>query len=346
MSVDSRRLAEWLICATVILSLLVIGRPLLVPFAFALLVWAVLNALTRALKRLRLPAALAWIMSLVLITGALYVVARIFVDETTAMAGEAPMYYAKLERLANEWLHFLRIGPIPALRDLFSPAGVADLLGQVATSAGGLVFQIALITVYVGFLLAEQSHLPGKLLNLEGESRRNETSKVVDRIAHQLQTYLGVCTFLSVAMALVTYLLLRLLGVQFAGFWALIMFFASYIPTVGALAVIAPALSALLQSGSLAQFLIVGAVLGAVHFVLSNIVSTVMLGRTLNMSPLAIILALSFWGLIWGVAGLFLAVPMTGALIIICEHIDGLRWFAVAMAGPEARSRRAKQPEA
>jgi predicted PurR-regulated permease PerM len=345
MNVDSRRLAEWLICATVLLSLLVIGRPLLVPFAFALLLWAVLNALTDALKRLRLPTALAWIMSLVLIVGALYLVARIFVDETTAMAGEAPAYYAKLEHLANEWLHFLRLGPVPALRDLFSASGVADVLGQVATSAGGLLFQLGLITVYVGFLLAEQHFLPGKLLKLEGnETRRNETSKVVDRIANQVQTYLGVCTFLSVAMALVTYVLLMLLGVQFAGFWALIMFFANYIPTVGGAAVIAPALSALLQSGSLPQFLIVGAVLGAVHFVLSNIVSTVMLGRTLNMSPLAIILALSFWGLIWGVAGLFLAVPMTGALIIICEHIDGLRWFAVAMAGPEAGPTRARQP--
>jgi hypothetical protein len=110
------------------------------------------------------------------------------------------------------------------------------------------------------------------------------------------------------------------------------------------MAVSYPALSALLQSGSLPQFLIVGAVLGAVHFVLGNIVSTVMLGRTLNMSPLAIILALSFWGLIWGVAGLFLAVPMTGALVIICEHVDGLRWFAVAMAGPEARPKRVKPP--
>src|ERR1700722_7472320 len=66
-SVDSRRLAAWLICAPVLLSFLVIGRPLLVPFAFALLLWAVLNALTDALKRLRLPTALAWIMSLVLI---------------------------------------------------------------------------------------------------------------------------------------------------------------------------------------------------------------------------------------------------------------------------------------
>jgi predicted PurR-regulated permease PerM len=337
MAMNARYLAEWLICAAVLLTLLVIGRPLLVPFAFALLLWAVLNALDDFLEKLRLPSFLAWTSSLVLIVGALYVVARIFAGETSAMAGEAPGYYAKLQQLANEWVRFLRLGPVPALRDLFSASGVADLLGSVAASAGGILFQVGLVAVYVGFLLAEQRYLPGKLAKLEGsETRRDETSKVIRAIAHQLQTYLGVCTLLSVAMAAITYALLMLLGVPFAGFWALVMFFANYIPTVGGAAVVLPGLSALLQSGSLGEFLVVSLVLLGVHFVLANVVSTIMLGRTLNMSPLAIILSLSFWGLIWGVSGLFLAVPMTGALVIICEHVEGLRWFAIAMAGPDA----------
>jgi len=343
MSVDSRRVAEWLISGAIILGILVVGRPLLVPFAFALLLWAVLNALTEWLERFRLPPILAWASSLVLIVSALYLVTRIFIDETAAMAGEAPAYYAKLQHLAIDWIHFLRLGPVPALRDLFSASGVAGMLGQAAASAGGLLFQVALIVVYVGFLLAEQRYLSGKLVRIESsETRRDETGKVVRAIAHQLQSYLGVCTFLSVAMGLVTYGLLLLLGVHFAGFWALIMFFANYLPTLGGVAAILPGLSALLQSASLGQFFVVALVLGGLHFVLANIVSTVLLGRTLNMSPLAIILALSFWGLIWGISGLFLAVPMTGALVIICEHVAGLRWFAIAMAGPEPK--RPKKP--
>lgn len=337
MTAESRRTANWLISAAILLGLLVLGRPLLVPFAFALLLWAILNALADALKRLKLPASIAWTASVVLIVGALYFVARVFANETAAMAGQAPDYYDKLQHLANEWMRFLRLGPMPKLRDLFSTSGVADILGQAAASAGGLLFQFGLVAVYVAFLLAEQRHLPGKLARLAtSEERRDETGRVVHAIARQLQAYLGVCTLLSAAMALVTYALLVALGVSFAGFWALGMFFANYIPTVGGAAVVLPALSALLQSGSLGQFLLVALVLLGVHFVLANIVSTVMLGRTLNMSPLAIILALSFWGLIWGVAGLFLAVPMTGAMLIVCEHVEALRWVAVALAGPQA----------
>jgi len=127
------------------------------------------------------------------------------------------------------------------------------------------------------------------------------------------------------------------MGVSFAGFWALILFLATYIPTIGAVAVLLPALMALLQFGTFAPFLIVAVSLGVLHFVLANVVSTIMLGRTLNLSPLALILSLTFWGLIWGVGGLFLAVPLTGALAIVCRHVEGLNWVGIALAGPDPR---------
>ena len=61
-------------------------------------------------------------------------------------------------------------------------------------------------------------------------------------------------------------------------------------------------------------------------------------------NPLAIILSLTFWGLVWGIAGLFLAVPITGAFAIVCRHIDNLHWVAVALAGPEPHARRRQAP--
>lgn len=342
MTIDTRRLAEWLVSATIILGLLVIGRPLLVPFAFALLVWAVLNALTNVLNhRLGLPQSIAWAGSLILVVGSFYVVARIFADEAAAIADALPGYSGKLTHIANVWLRFLRLGPLPSLRDMVSASGLAGILGQAAASAGNLLFQFFLIAIYVAFLLAEQRYLGEKLGKLETDSlRRDETGNMLRAIARQLQAYLGVCTLLSVAMGIFTYIVLVVLGVSFAEFWALVMFIANYIPTVGGAVVALPALMVLVQTGSVGQMLVVFALLEAMHFVLANIVSTIMLGRTLNMSPLAIIVSLSFWGLIWGIAGLFLAVPLTGALVLVSEQIEGLHWFAVAMAGPEPRRRR------
>ena len=347
IAVDARQLASWLISAIVVLAILVFGRPLLSPLAFAVLIWAILNAITDYLARMHLPRPVAWAASLVLIAGVLYSIARVLGNETDAVVAEAPAYFAKLQRLATTALNFLHIGRGARLSDMFSTASVASFVGTVATSAGGFLFTAAMVLGYVGFLLAEQRHLPEKLRRLQRDAvRRDQTGEVIQAVADQVQTYLGVCTLLSAVMGLVTYLLLLVMHVSFAGFWALILFIATFIPTIGAVAVLLPALMALLQFGTFTPFLIIAISLGALHFVLANVVSTIMLGRTLDLSPLALILSLTFWGLIWGVGGLFLAVPITGALAIVCRHVEGLNWVGIALAGPERPPRGRKKAAA
>ncbi len=167
---------------------------------------------------------------------------------------------------------------------------------------------------------------------------QDESEQVIHDIGHQIRSYLGVCTFLSVLMGGVCYVVLAVYGVDFAGFWALLMFFLTYIPTVGGVGVVLPALMALAQFGELGPALVILILLGITHFFLTNVVETVMLGRTLNLSPFAIIVSLTFWGLVWGVGGLFLAVPMTGAIAIACRHLDGLRMDRGTGGGPAAPS--------
>ncbi|HEY3639254.1 MAG TPA: AI-2E family transporter [Rhizomicrobium sp.] len=337
MSVDGRQVASWLVSALVILTILVLGRPLLAPLAFAILVWAILNALAEVLERIHFPPALAWTGSLLLIAGGLYLIAQILGTQADAVASEAPHYLAKLEHLAGSAVTFLHLGHTN-FTDVVSPSNIAGMIGQLAASAGSFLFSVAIVIVYVGFLLVEQTQLTDKLTRLQKDQiRRDEIGKVIQTVARQVQTYLGVCTFLSAIMALGTYVLLLAMHVSFAAFWALVLFLATYIPTVGGAAVLLPALMALLQFGTFTPFLFIAVLLGGLHFVLANVVSTIMLGRTLDISPLGIILALSFWGLIWGVAGLFLAVPITGAFAILCRHIDALNWIAIALAGPEKK---------
>jgi predicted PurR-regulated permease PerM len=345
MTADARRVAAWLVSAAIILAALVIGRPLLAPLAFAVLIWAILNALADMLERLRLPRALAWASSLLLIAAALYLVARILGNEADAVAAQAPVYFARLERLAESVLTSLHLARGAAFHEIFNASNVAGMVGKVATSAGSLLLTLAMVIIYVGFLLAEQPHLPGKLAQLQkDETRRDEAGQVIHAVARQVQAYLGVCTFLSAIMAAATYALLLAMHVSFAGFWALILFLATYIPTIGVAAVLLPALMALLQFGTFPPFLIIAAALGVLHFVLANVVGTIMLGRTLNLSPLGIILSLTFWGLIWGISGLFLAVPITGAFAIVCRHFDGLNWMAIVLAGPERKHKNRAAP--
>ena len=338
MAVDARQIASWILSVVAILVILEVGQPLLAPLAFAVLIWAILNALTEVLERLRLPPALAWTSSLLLIAAALYLIVQILANEAGAVAAQAPAYFVRLQRLAASVLTLLHVGRGASLSDLFNASNVAGFVGRLAASAGSFLFTLALIIVYVCFLLAEQRHLPEKLARLQKDrSRRDETGQVVHAVARQVQSYLGVCTLLSAIMGAATYVLLLAMKVSFAGFWALVLFLATYIPTIGAAAVLLPASMALVQFGTFGPFLVITAILGTLHFVLANIVSTILLGRTLNLSPLGIILSLSFWGLLWGIGGLFLAVPITGAFVILCRHVESLNWIAIVIAGPEPK---------
>jgi len=319
-----------------LLAVLVLGRALLVPLAFTLLLWVLVNAIADWLQRLSLPRWIAWFGSLGLLVAAIYFVTLIVGSEAGQFAADIPGYATKLDQILTHFFMALHLNI--NLSDVFSRADFAAMLEGIAASLGISALAILQVIVYLGFLLAEQNLLSAKFEKLQSDgTRRNEGRVVLQKISQQLQRFLVVSTVLSAAMAVATYGLLALLGVQFAAFTAVLIFFVSYIPTVGAAAVVLPVVVALVQFGTIAQPLIILFVLGLLHFVLMNIVSPMLLGQSLNLSPFAIIIALSFWGLIWGIAGLFLAVPLTAAIAIACAHVQQLRWVSILLAAPQAK---------
>jgi predicted PurR-regulated permease PerM len=341
MNIASRDIATWFVGSLALLILLYVGQPLLVPLVFALLVWAVLNAFADVLLKFRLPRWFAWAGSLAGVAIAIYITVRIAGDDAAGLATALPGYTTKMQNIVTATLAPLRLNV--DLRSLFNTANVTHFVGAVAASVGTGLLAVVQVLIYVGFLLSEQSQIIVKFARLQPDrARHNETQDVIRAIARQVQSYLGVCTVLSAIMALATYGLLIVMGVQFAGFWALFLFIVTYIPTIGAAGVALPALMALVQFGTVWPALIIVLVLGSMHFALMNVVEMVILGQTLNLSPFAIILALTFWGLVWGVAGLFLAVPVTGAFAIICSHVAGLRWISTLLGSVPPPRRRSK----
>lgn len=342
MVTNNRDTTAFLLGFAVLLGLIIVGRELLVPLVFAMLLWAVLNAMTDYIVRLGAPVWVAWTGSILLVVAGMYLMARVFGDEAAGLAAAMPGYATKLQAITTHLLAPLRIKV--DLDHLFSPQQVAGFLGSAAASVGGSLFAFIEVLIYVGFLLAEQGDMAHKLALLQRDpDRHNEVKEVVRALARQVQSYLGVSTVLSAIMAVATFALLKVMGVQFAGFWALILFILTYIPTVGAVGVVLPALMALVQFGELTPALVIILILGAAHFLLMNVAETVILGQTLNLSPFAIIVALAFWGLCWGAAGLFLAVPVTGAIAIMCGHVDGLKWVSTLLAAPPPHVKKARQ---
>jgi AI-2 transport protein TqsA len=140
-------------------------------------------------------------------------------------------------------------------------------------------------------------------------------------------------TAVSALTAVLSYAVMRLAGLDFAFFWAVAIFFLNYIPTIGSiLGTVLPAAFALLQFQALAPVLAVLAGIGAVQFVIGNILLPRMAGQVLNISLAATIFSLFFWGALWGITGMFVAMPLTAILIIAFGHFDPTRPVAVLLS--------------
>ncbi len=111
------------------------------------------------------------------------------------------------------------------------------------------------------------------------------------------------------------------------------IFALNYIPYIGAwLGVIFPALLALVQFDTLTPFLVTTAALTAIQFTGGSIIEPRLMGTGLNVSPVFMLLSLALWGMVWGVVGMFLAVPMMVVVMIVCSHIEATRPIAVLLS--------------
>jgi predicted PurR-regulated permease PerM len=169
---------------------------------------------------------------------------------------------------------------------------------------------------------------------------------VFEQIDRDIRIYLRIKTTLAVVTSAIAYTVMAWVGVDFAGFWAVMVFFFYYIPTVGSiLAIVAPALLTLVQFDHLTPFLIVLLGFGPIQVVMANVVEPAIMGRSLNLSPLVVIVSLMVWGTIWGVVGMFLCVPIMVVLLIVLAHFETTRPVAVLLSA-DGRIPELRQPPA
>jgi predicted PurR-regulated permease PerM len=314
----------------------------LVPLAIAMVVWAIVNAVANAMRRLRigkfaLPSWFALFVSLILVMSTLVLVVYVVTQNARPIASEITNMNRINEVMAQITGLF---GEPRILTDFFDEAELnnlrAQLVAEAATQLTTIFGTFMLIFVYVLFLLIEQHTFPQKVKALVDEPRRQETFiNMFSTLSTKVQYYLWVKTIMSLLTAALSFFVLDYMGVDYALFWAFIVFVLNYIPTIGSiLGVILPSLQVLFQfNGDLTPFLIVVFALGVVpQFVVGNLLEPRVMGISLNLSPIVILLSLAFWFAVWKVPGLFLSVPITVIVMIICAHFDFTRGFAVLLS--------------
>ena len=334
-----QRAALWAIVIAATMYLLVAGRSLLLPFVLALTLWYMVDSLADAFEgprwgRLRIPRPLALMAAVLVMSGLVWILGRAIGHNVSAVADAAPAYEGRLQRLIDRGAEWVGLEHAPTLSELFDRISLADTLSGVAAAAASVVSVAGIVLIYAVFLFVEQVQFRRKLAILfAGRAHQARVRSVLEQIDREIRMYVRIKTTLATVTSGLAYAVMAWVGVDFAGFWAVLVFFFYYIPTVGSiLAIAAPALLTLVQFDHLTPFLTVLLVFGTIQIVTANVIEPAIMGRSLNLSPLVVIVSLMVWGTIWGVVGMFLCVPIMVVLLIVFAHFEATRPVAVLLS--------------
>ncbi|GAB4448713.1 MAG: AI-2 transporter TqsA [Anaerolineae bacterium] len=207
----------------------------------------------------------------------------------------------------------------------YAISGVASILGSTI-----------LILIYAVFLLVETSSFPGKLSQAFNPS---EPAYIyIRKVTSSLNSFLVAQTTVGLITGLGVWVMLWLLGVEFAFLWGFVAFLMNFIPYIGSiLAAVPPVIIAFIQFGPGATVLLV-----IVGFLLVNLVVNYgiyprLMGQSVDLSMFIVLAGMVFWGFILGPIGLILSVPLTAVIKISLESYAGSRWLAILLgSGAEA----------
>lgn len=331
------RIACWFFVIAVVVVCLIYFSNFLQPLVLALMVWYliyVFKTYTRKIKirKQQLPEWLQTTLAFVFIFLVTYGIVEIVSYNLELILNRAPLYVENAKPMLEsiqtiEGFEQAQERMINKIEDFDFRPVITGFLNGISSFAGN----ITLIIIYVGFLLAEQKFFRKKLQLVIQESNKGSAYlNIIREVNEAVQKYVLVKTQMSLIVGLLTYFILLAFDVDFPILWAFLTFLLNYIPYIGSLvATLLPAVFAIFQFQSLLIFVWIFLALQAVHIVVGNILEPKIMGRTLNLSPLGVLVALAFWGIIWGILGMIVSVPITSILVITASRIPSLRFLAI-----------------
>lgn len=323
------------------LMILVVGVQLasavLAPILLAVFIAVVATPPLRWLRQHGWPKWLALVLVVFVLLDLGSILALWATGAIEGFRSNLPSYQERLVLLSQElgqWLEAVGVASAESVPSALDPATTIAALRRFLSSLGGLFAQGALVLLAVIFILLEAPSLPAKLkvaFDLDADAKRR-----IQRVFDAINRYMLIKSLTSLATAVVLYLWLRILGVDFAVLWAILAFALNFVPFVGSvLMTIPPTLLALVQIDLGTALLVV---LGAltINTIIGSILEPRIMGRGLGISTLAVFISLLFWGWMLGSVGVFLSVPLTMALMVALNASPHTRPLAVLL-GPELK---------
>jgi predicted PurR-regulated permease PerM len=353
MPVDIRSAALTVLAGLAIILVLQYAQAMIIPIVLAVLISYALEPIIAWLERRRVPRALSAaivLLSLVAAGGWLLYGLR---SQATAIVEQLPQAARRfrqsvendrptaasaiqqvqkaateLERAANSAAAPPPPTGIQRVQVEAPPINIGDYVMWGSIGVVAAAGQLVLILFLVYFLLSSGDLYRRKLVKIVGPSLTDKkvTVQILQEIDRQIEMFLIVEVFTSVIVGLATWLAFHALGVEQAAVWGVLAGLFNSIPYFGPVIVTgATSVVGFLQFGSVRMAITVGAVSLVITSLEGFLLTPWLTSRATRMNAVAIFVGLLFWGWVWNVWGMLLAVPMLMVMKVVCDHVDDFK---------------------
>lgn len=331
---DAGKTALIIIAVILVAAVLKVAKSVTLPLVISLFIFLLFNPLLNRMEKAKIPRWLGVVIAMLFLLVVLVLAGWFFFFSVDLLVERLPMYINRFN-VIDAWL----------VEKLDLEAGTSFLtyldfnwqewllgsLSSVSSKAINVVSKAGLIYIFVLFLLLERQSLIPKLKIAAPGRKGMKIAVLFERVNRQVSKYLLLKALISLATGVLFYLASLATGLDFAIMWGALAFVLNFIPSIGSIIItVLTVVMALLQFfPNWANILYVAILMISIQMVLGNILDPRIQGVRLNLSPFVILVSLTLWGYIWGVAGMFLAVPITSVLQIMCANIKSLKPIAV-----------------
>jgi AI-2 transport protein TqsA len=313
-----------------------LARPVFFPFFLALFLYYLFSPLLDLSARIKIPRPMAIVLLIIVAFALMYFLGVLIYTSGKALANKLPSYSDQFSNWVNWAQAKLEQWGIAHDRFFFFETFNFNRLANIILSSLGtflsFLTKLLLILVFLFFMLAGRGKLKQKVAASLDADRAQSVANLLEVIDQEIQKYLVIKTLVSLISGSILALILVLFGVDFALMFGLMAFLLNYIPSIGSIvAIFIPTLYTALQFGSLWRALWVWLLLVATDFLIANVLEPKIMGQSLGLSPLAVLFSLFFWGWLWGIPGMILAVPILATLKIIADHFPSLRLLSALL---------------
>ena len=330
------------ILVVIVMAICKVTGDVSITIVLSLFLFILMLPIVNSLEKAKFPSWLATLIAVLIVVVLMLAVVMFLFYTVDVLVRKVPSYASKLndldvflKGLLGKWFDIPEDVSVFSIMKIDWVGGVImPALRSVSSSAVGIGRNVLVTLLMAVFLLLERHTLIPKITYAASKDKEGRVQAIWDRINRQVSKYIGIKSIVSVITGAFFYIVGKSVGLDFAFLWGVLAVVMNFIPTIGSIVItVLTIFMAVVQFlPNWTPILIVAAGTILTQNIIGNIIDPRLQGNQLNLSPFVILVALSVFGYVWGIVGMFLAVPLLSVLQIVFANMDETKPIAILMS--------------